>query len=69
MSGEEIKKQILFNNSQIAKLTEATMATFVLDPEINALINDNLHLQKICPHSFSNGVCIYCGIEEEEVND
>lgn len=65
MSGAEIKRRIEYNNKQLEILTETTPMNFVLNPEIAALIQENKMLQGICQHSFKNGVCEYCGMEEE----
>lgn len=65
MSGEEIKKKIEFNNSQLELIEKSIMTKFILNPKVAALIAENKSLQDACQHSFNEkGVCIYCGWEE-----
>jgi len=62
MDREEIRRKILFNNKKI----EATLnpSIFVLQEEIERLIEENEYLRSICPHEFVNGECIICGKPE-----
>ena len=68
MSGKEIKKKIDENNSKLESLTKSVLATFILNPEVAALIKENKELQAQCPHSFKGGVCEFCGEEEPNGN-
>lgn len=59
MSNEEIKKKILFNNQRINELLDPSI--FVLQPEVQELLEENELLQTQCTHQFENGVCVFCG--------
>lgn len=59
MTNEEINKKILFNNQKIQELLDPSV--FILQPEVQKLIEENEFLQGICEHEFKNGVCIICG--------
>ena len=59
MNKEEIKKQIAFNNAKIKELLDPSI--FILQPEVQALMEENEYLQSICIHEYENGVCIICG--------
>ena len=62
MSGNEIREQINHNNEKI----RLKLDNFVLTPEIKKLLALNDELRKQCPHTFSDGICIYCdGFEED----
>lgn len=54
----DIKQKIDSNNELIA--SELIPGMFVLNPKINALMQENLELQKQCKHEFYNGKCIFC---------
>lgn len=62
MTGEEIRDKINFNNQQIQTLLDPSI--FIIQPEVQKYMEDNEHLQSICPHVYENGVCIYCGLVE-----
>ena len=36
-------------------------SVFILQPEVQVLMEDNEYLKTICPHEFVNGVCTICG--------
>lgn len=59
MTKEEIKNKVLFNNAKIKELLDPSV--FVLQPEVQALMEENEELQAICEHEFKDGVCIICG--------
>ncbi len=65
MDGLQIKEMINFNNQKIEEMLDPS--TFVLKPEVQALLERNKELRALCPHSFKNGVCIYCGAEMESL--
>ena len=62
MTGEEIKNKINFNNQQIQSLIDPSI--FILQPEVQKLMEENEYLKTQCPHEYENGVCIYCGQNE-----
>ena len=68
MSGEEIKKKIEHNNAQLELIESSSIMKFILNPKAAAIIADNKKLQAECPHEFENGICIYCGVEEQNGN-
>lgn len=39
--------------------------TFVLNPEAEQLQQEIMELQEKCPHVFVDGICKYCGKEEQ----
>ena len=53
-----------FNNKKIESLLKP--GTFVLNREVQALIESNDMLRAECPHIFEKGICIYCGRKEDE---
>lgn len=59
MTGEEIKKKINFNNQIIEEKLDPSI--FILQPEVQKLIEENEYLKSVCKHSYKNGICIYCG--------
>lgn len=61
MTGEEIRKKILFNNQLIKEKSDPS--TFVFQKEVVELMEQNEELQKLCPHIYENGECIYCGLK------
>lgn len=63
MTGQEIERLITFNNKKIEELLDPS--TFVLKPEVEALLEENKRLREQCPHVFENGICIFCGTSAE----
>ena len=63
MTGEEIKKKIDANNLKIEKAQKPFI--FTLNKTIAILMKENVILREKCPHNFKNGICIYCGKEQE----
>lgn len=59
MTKSEIKEKVLYNNAKIKELLDPSI--FILQPEVQVLMEDNEHLQSICDHEFENGVCTICG--------
>lgn len=59
MTKEEIRNRVLYNNNQIKELLDPSV--FILQPEVQQLMEDNEFLQSICDHEFVNGVCKICG--------
>ena len=59
MTKEEIRNRVLYNNNQIKELLDPSV--FILQPEVQQLMEDNELLQSICDHEFVNGVCEICG--------
>ena len=64
MTNLEIKKKIDENNNLIQMLFEPNR--FVLNNKIRDLLKENEDLQKQCTHSFVDGYCEYCYMEEPE---
>ena len=62
MTKEEIKAKVLYNNAKIKELLDPSV--FILQPEVQLLMEENEKLQSICGHEFVNGVCIICGKTE-----
>ena len=62
MTREEIHDKIIFNNAKIKELLDPSI--FILQPEVQVLMEDNAYLQSICEHEFVNGVCTICGKTE-----
>lgn len=62
MKGEEIKDKINFNNQKIQSLMDPSV--FILQPEVQKYMEENEYLKTICPHEYENGICIYCGQEQ-----
>jgi hypothetical protein len=62
MNKEQIREKILFNNKKIEELLDPSV--FILQPEVQQLMEDNEYLRTICPHEFENGVCKICGKAE-----
>ena len=56
MNGNEIRKKIDENNAKIRKMT----TSFVLNPDIRKLLQENDLLRSQCKHEFEDGVCKYC---------
>ena len=64
MNGPEIFSLISKKKQRIEELFDPT--TFVLNKEAISLQEDIMKLQEDCPHEFNDGVCKYCGLEEEK---
>lgn len=62
MNGIEIKTRVNEIDSKIAEAVN----TFILSPEIKNLMEEKAALRAQCTHEFENGVCIYCGKENDE---
>ena len=62
MTKEQIKEKVLYNNKKIEELLDPSV--FILQPEVQVLMEDNAYLQSICQHEFVNGVCTICGKTE-----
>ena len=65
MNGQEIREKIDLNRIRI----NMALNKFVLNQDIQVLMEENETLRKICPHCFENGVCIYCDMLEEDFDD
>ena len=65
MTTEEIKQRILYNNAKIQELLDPSV--FILQPEVQKLLEENEQLQSECPHIFENGTCIICGKAESSL--
>lgn len=62
MTGEEIRKAINKNNEEIHKYS----VTFVFEPRVRELLNENKKLRFACEHNFDKeGTCIYCDMDKE----
>jgi hypothetical protein len=59
MTKEEIREKVLYNNNKIKELLDPSV--FILQPEVQVLMEDNEYLKTICQHEFVNGVCTICG--------
>ena len=64
MNSFEIYTLILEKKQKIEELLDPT--TFVLNKEVEALQNEIAELQEKCTHKYNDGVCEYCGKEEEK---
>ncbi len=64
MTNLEIKKRIDTNNKIIQDAFSPNQ--FVLNNVIKDLLRENEDLQKQCTHSFVDGYCEYCYMEEPE---
>ena len=62
MTRDEIRNKVLFNEAKIKELLDPSV--FILQPEVQILMEDNEYLQSICEHEFKNGVCVICGKTE-----
>jgi hypothetical protein len=62
MTNLEIKQRIDINNKIIQEAF--TPNQFTLNNVIRNLLKENENLQKQCTHSFVDGYCEYCYIEE-----
>lgn len=62
MTQDEIRTRISENN---AKINEFLLkGIFVLNADIVTLLTENSTLQSQCRHSFVDGFCEYCDLEE-----
>ena len=64
MNGQEIRKKIDENNLKI----QSMLNDFVLNTEIQKLLDENEKLRAQCQHNFKDGVCEYCDAFEEFIN-
>lgn len=62
MTRDEIRNKVLFNEAKIKELLDPSI--FILQPEVQVLMEDNEYLRSICKHEFVNGVCTICGKTE-----
>ena len=67
MTNLEIKQRIDNNNKIIQDAFSPNR--FVLNNVIKDLLKENEDLQKQCTHSFVDGYCEYCYMEEPEEDD
>lgn len=63
MTGLEIFARVKSNKKKIEDLLD--YSTFVLNPEIVRLEEENKALQSMCKHEFIQGTCKFCDKEEE----
>ena len=66
MTGPEIFSLVKEKKTKIEDLFDPT--TFVLNKEVEALYKEIDELQANCPHNFVDGVCEYCGKEEQKMS-
>ena len=59
MNKQQIHEKVLYNNKKIQELLDPSV--FILQLEVQTLMEDNEYLKSICPHEFVNGVCTICG--------
>ena len=64
MTNLEIKQRIDINNKIIQEAF--TPNQFTLNNVIRDLLKENENLQKQCTHSFVDGYCEYCYMEEQK---
>ncbi len=62
MSGTEIKTKV----DALTDELNNRLKTFVLTGRIAEIMEEIEGLRNECTHDFVNGVCIYCGKEENE---
>ena len=62
MTNLEIKEKIDQNNKIIETLFSPNI--FTLNNAVSELLKENDELQKQCTHSFIDGYCEYCYLEE-----
>lgn len=62
MTNLEIKEKIDQNNKIIETLFSPNI--FTLNNAVSELLKENDELQKQCTHSFVDGYCEYCYLEE-----
>ena len=60
MDGVKIRELINFNNRKIEEMLDPS--TFVLQPEVQKLLDENQKLREQCDHVVKDGTCIYCGM-------
>ena len=63
MTNLEIKQKIDANNKLIETLLNPSM--FTLNNTVKDLLKENDALQAQCTHSFVDGYCEYCYVEEK----
>lgn len=64
MTNLEIKEKIDANNKLIETLINP--CAFTLNNAVKDLLKENDTLQKQCTHSFVDGYCEYCYVEENK---
>lgn len=67
MTPMEIHSKIIENNKQIENLLNPNI--FTLNNAVKNLLKENAALQAQCPHSFKDGYCEYCFLEDPNHND
>lgn len=62
MKGTEVRERIAENDKRIEAQRKDI---FVLDKEVQQLMEENDALRRICEHEFDTGmVCVYCGTKK-----
>lgn len=64
MRSQEIKMRINELNRRLEEVIKNYQ--FMLNKETERIYHEIDEIQKQCAHSFEDGVCIFCGKEEEE---
>lgn len=64
MTNLQIKEKIDSNNAIIANILSPNI--FTLNSTVANLLEENRKLQAQCHHSFIDGYCEYCYVEEKE---
>ena len=64
MNGPEIFSLIKTKKDRIEELIDPT--TFVLNKEVEVLQAEIENLQQECRHEYEDGMCRYCGKQEEK---
>lgn len=65
MNGIDIRKEIDNNY----KIIREALTKSVLDNTIHKILQRNTELRKECPHFFKNGICQFCDIGEDELDE
>ena len=67
MTPMEIHEKIVANNKAIREMFSPNI--FTLNNLVSDLLKENAALQAQCPHSFKDGYCEYCFLEDPNHND
>ena len=62
MTRDEIRNKVLFNEAKIKELLDPSV--FILQPEVQVLMEDNAYLRSICVLEFVLALCTICGKTE-----